>query len=155
MTVSHLRRGASALALLATALLVTSAVAASTLAAQPKAKGGGTSAKSTATPLVGTWVGTATVPLPDSAIVVPVTYTFTQAGTVIGGMAMVPGQGAGPITNVVRDGASLKFRVTAPENRLLEHDVKIGADGTIEGMVNLNNQPIAKIKVTFKPAPSK
>jgi hypothetical protein len=33
--------------------------------------------------------------------------------------------------------------------------VKIGTDGTMEGMVNLNNQPIAKIKVTFKPAPLK
>lgn len=125
------------------------------LVAQPKAKSADKAAakstKGAPIPLVGTWVGTATVPLPDSAIVVPVTYTFTQAGTVIGGMAMVPGQGAGPITNVVREGANLKFRVTAPENRLLEHDVKIGADGTIEGMVNLNNQPIAKIKVTLKP----
>lgn len=147
MTGIPVRRGAFALSLLVAAPLI-----AGPLAAQPKAK---SAAKATATPLVGTWVGTATVPLPDSAIVVPVTYTFTQAGTVIGGMAMVPGQGAGPITNVVRDGANLKFRVTAPENRLLEHDVKIGADGTIEGMVNLNNQPIAKIKVTFKPAPAK
>ncbi len=129
------------------------------LAAQQKAPrkplASKSSEKSQTPSLLGTWQGTATVPLPDSAIVVPVSYNFTQSGTTIGGTAMVPGQGSGPISNVVREGANLKFRVTAPENRLLEHDVKIGADGTMEGMVNLNNQPIAKIKVTFKAAPPK
>ena len=120
------------------------------LAAQ---RGGKTTAKpATASPsLVGTWSGTATVPLKDSTIVVPVIYTFTQTGTAIGGMAMVPGQGQGPISNVVRDGAKLKFRVTAPEGRLLEHDGKFGVDGSIEGLVNLDSLPIAKFKITQKP----
>lgn len=105
-----------------------------------------------ATPtLVGTWSGTATVPLKDSTIVVPVIYTFTQTGSAIGGMAMVPGQGQGPISNVVRDGTKLKFRVTAPEGRLLEHNGKFAADGAIEGMVNLDSLPIAKFRIVQKP----
>jgi len=50
-------------------------------------------AKATATPaLVGVWSGTASVPLGDSTIVVPVTYTFA-AGATPAGMAVVPGQG--------------------------------------------------------------
>ena len=106
---------------------------------------------SAAPSLVGTWSGTATVPLKDSTIVVPVIYTFTKTGDAIGGMAMVPGQGQGPISNVVRDGAKLQFRVTAPEGRLLEHDGKFGADGSIEGMVNLDKLPIAKFKIVQKP----
>ena len=97
--------------------------------------------------LIGGWTGTATVPLPDSVIVVPVVYTFTQSGTTISGQAMVPGQGTGPISNVVRTGKQVRFRVTAPEGRLLEHDGTFGADGSIEGMVNLDNQPIAKFKI--------
>jgi hypothetical protein len=120
----------------------------------PLAAQGGSKAKAPAssTPkLVGTWSGTATVPLKDSTIVVPVIYNFTQTGTVIGGMAMVPGQGQGPISNVVRDGAKLQFRVTAPEGRLLEHDGKFGPDGAIEGMVNLDNLPIAKFRIVQKP----
>jgi hypothetical protein len=97
--------------------------------------------------LIGGWTGTATVPLPDSVIVVPVVYTFTQSGPTISGQAMVPGQGTGPISNVVRTGKQVRFRVTAPEGRLLEHDGTFGADGSIEGMVNLDNQPIAKFKI--------
>ena len=119
------------------------------LAAQSGPK---SSAKAATAPtLVGTWSGTATVPLKDSTIVVPVIYTFTQTGTAIGGMAMVPGQGQGAISNVVRDAARVKWRVTAPEGRLLEHDGKFGADGSIEGMVNLDSLPIAKFKIVQKP----
>lgn len=107
-------------------------------------------------PLSGTWVGTASVPLGDSSIVVPVTYSFTGSGATIGGMAMVPGQGSGPISNVVQDGARVQFRVTAPEARLLDHDGRVGADGSIEGMVNMNNLPVAKFKIAAKrPEPAK
>jgi len=123
--------------------------AAAPLAAQSKSvKTAVKAAAVTATPvLVGGWSGTATVPLPDSVIVVPVLYTFTQSGTTIAGLAMVPGQGTGPISNVVRTGKQVRFRVTAPEGRLLEHDGTFGADGSIEGMVNMDNQPIAKFKI--------
>jgi hypothetical protein len=111
-----------------------------------------TAAAPAATPtVVGAWMGTATVPLPDSAIVVPVLYTFTQSGPAIAGTAMVPGQGTGPISNVVQSGRSLKFRVTAPEGRLLEHDGAFAADGSIAGMVNLDKQPIASFKITMRP----
>ena len=128
------------------------ALSAAPAAAQPKAKA---SAPGTSPSLVGTWTGTATVPLPDSSIVVPVIYTFTQSGTTIGGTAIVPGQGSGTISNVARDGTRLQFRVTAPEGRLLEHDGKVGADGSIEGVVNMDNQPLAKFKIAPKPAPPK
>lgn len=103
----------------------------------------------------GSYVGTATVPLGDSTIVVPVSYVFTGTAPAIGGTAMVPGQGTGSISNVVRDGAKIRFRVTAPENRLLEHDGVIAANGSIEGFVNLDNKPLAKFKVapgTLPPA---
>ena len=120
------------------------------LAAQ---RGGKTPPAAAAPNMVGTWTGTATVPLKDSTIVVPVIYNFTQSAGTIGGMAMVPGQGQGPISNVVRDGAKVQFRVTAPEGRLLEHDGKFGADGAIEGMVNLDKLPIAKFRIVPKPPP--
>jgi len=97
--------------------------------------------------LIGGWSGTATVPLPDSVIVVPVLYTFTQSGATIAGQALVPGQGTGPISNVVLTGKQVRFRVTAPEGKLLEHDGTFGADGSIEGMVNMDKQPIAKFKI--------
>ena len=136
--------------------VITAAVAVAPLAAQR------TSAKAItalAPVLIGGWSGTATVPLPDSVIVVPVLYTFTQSGTTIGGQAMVPGQGTGPISNVVRTGKQVRFRVTAPEGRLLEHDGKFGADGSLEGMVTMDNQPIAKFRITprkdAKPLPKK
>jgi len=128
------------------------------VAVAPAAAQGKTTAKSkipaasvAAPSLIGAWSGTATVPLPDSAVVVPVFYTFTQTGAIVGGSAMVPGQGSGPISNVVRDGARIQFRVTAPEARLLEHDGKFGADGAIEGLVNMNNQPVAKFRIAPKP----
>lgn len=116
------------------------------LAAQPKAKPKPPASVAAPT-LVGTWSGSATVPLGDSTIVVPVTYTFIENGAAISGTAMVPGQGTGPIANVVRDGQRLRFRVTAPEGKLLEHDGAFGMDGAIEGMVNLDNLPVAKFRI--------
>lgn len=107
------------------------------LSAQPKAP----------PPLAGSYVGTASVPLGDSTIVVPVSYTFTTTNGVTNGVAMVPGQGSGAISMVVRDGARIRFRVTAPENKLLEHDGTIGASGAIEGFVNLDNKPLARFKI--------
>lgn len=113
----------------------------------------GAQGRSSASPpqpkLVGTWTGTASIPLPDSALVLPVTYTFTQDASGITGTAFVPGQGTGPISNVVREGSKIRFRVTSPQG-ILEHDATFGADGTMEGMVNLNNAPVAKFKVALK-----
>lgn len=106
-------------------------------------------AKSTdVTALVGAWSGTATIPLGDSTIVVPVTYNFSQTNGVLAGIAMVPGQGSGPIGKVVKDGDRIRFVVTAPENRLLEHDGTLSASRVIEGMVHLDNKPIAKFRIT-------
>jgi hypothetical protein len=115
------------------------------------------SAKATAASvLVGTWSGTATVPLGDSTIVVPVTYTFTAAGATPAGLAVVPGQGSGPISNVQREGTRVRFRVTAPEGKLLDHDGAIGTNDVIEGFVNLDNKPVAKFRITpAKAAPPK
>ncbi len=127
-------------------VIVSGAVTAAPLAAQSKS----VKAMAPASPssvLVGGWSGTATVPLPDSVIVVPVLYTFTQSGATIAGQALVPGQGTGPISNVVLTGKQVRFRVTAPEGKLLEHDGTFGADGSIEGMVNMDKQPIAKFKI--------
>jgi hypothetical protein len=95
----------------------------------------------------GSYAGTATVPLGDSTLVVPVSYQFSGSAPAITGMAIVPGQGTGAISNVVRDGKKLRFRVTAAENRMLEHDGIIAADGSIEGFVNLENKPVAKFKI--------
>jgi hypothetical protein len=124
------------------------------LAAQPSSKPSAkkSSAAASAPSVIGSWSGKATVPLPDSAIVVPVFYTFTEIAGAIGGTAMVPGQGTGPISNVVRTGNRVQFRVTAPENRLLEHDGTFTADGAIEGMVQLNKQPVATFRILPKPA---
>ena len=138
----------NSLRLIGTAALL-SLAATSPLAAQPKAKQK-TSAKAAAPSVVGAWAGTATVPLKDSTLVVPVMYTFTESSGTIGGMAMVPGQGSGAISNFVRDGAHVQFRVTAPEGKLLEHDGTVGSDGAIEGMVNLDKLPIAKFRITQK-----
>jgi hypothetical protein len=141
---------------LSTRLLVLVLVIGAPLSAQARRAKENVKAKASAAataelPIVGTWSGRATVPLGDSTIVVPVSYTFTQTGTTIGGTAMVPGQGSGPIGNVVRDGSRLRFRVTAPEGKLLEHDGTLGADGAIEGMVNLDNQPVAKFRIAPRP----
>jgi len=100
--------------------------------------------------LVGLWSGTATVQIGDSTITVPVNYTFTQAGSAVAGTAMVPGQGAGPIGNVVRDGKRLRFRVTAPEGRQLEHDGAFVGDDAIEGIVTLDSLPVAKFRIAAK-----
>lgn len=161
--------------LLQLVLPVTLAVALhpTSLSAQPKAaeKGvaaKGAAAKNVAVPaLVGSWQGTASVPLKDSTITVPVFYTFTQSGATIAGTAAVPGQGSGPISNVVIAGKSVKFRVTAtalpakpvpgkpvpppPTPKELEHDGMFTADGAIEGFVNLDKQPIAKFRIVPKP----
>ena len=140
------------LTIFATAALVLSAP----LAAQQAA-----AAKSESPDIVGSWSGTATVPLGDSTIVVPVSYTFTQSGTNISGSAMVPGQGTGTIENVVREGAKVRFRVSLSnpmggEPRLLDHEGTFGADGAMEGMVNLDSRPVAKFRITqAKPAPPK
>ncbi|HYV97844.1 MAG TPA: hypothetical protein VE967_10350 [Gemmatimonadaceae bacterium] len=103
----------------------------------------------------GTWSGTASVPLGDSTIVVPVTYNFVEAATGVGGTAFVPGQGIGQISNVVRTGKKLQFLVTVPAKdagkppSLLEHELEFSADGaTLEGMVNLDKKPVAKVKIT-------
>jgi hypothetical protein len=128
---------------LAAGSISAAAVVASPLAAQP-AKG---AAKAKSQDITGSYAGTAMVPLGDSTIVVPVSYLFTGAAPAIGGTAMVPGQGTGNISHVVRDGQKLRFRVTAPENKLLEHDGVIAANGSIEGFVNLDNKPVAKFKI--------
>ena len=69
-------------------------------------------------------------------------------------LAMVPGQGMGQISNVVRDGARVKFRVTlsaevgAGEVRQLEHDGTITATRDMEGMVHMKEKPIASFKIS-------
>ena len=143
MSLVHARRGSITLMI---ALCLASAAQ---LRAQPKTKSA-PAAKVAVPTLVGAWVGTATVPLKDSSIVVPVFYTFMQTGTTIGGTAMVPGQGSGPIANVVQTGTHVAFRVTAPEGKLLEHDGAFTKDGGIEGMVSLDKLPIAKFKIAPK-----
>lgn len=108
------------------------------------AKPGGAGAAS----LQGSWNGTATVQLGDSAITVPVLYAFTTSNGSTTGTATVPGQGSGPISNVVREGTRIRFRVTAPEGRLLEHDGQMGAEQVIEGMVFMDQKPLAKFRIT-------
>lgn len=132
-------------------LLVGALAAASPAAAQSRGRPAAGKPASPAVPtLVGSWSGTATIPLKDSSIVVPVLYTFTQAAASapVLGTAMVPGQGSGPISHVVREGTQLRFRVTAPEGRLLEHEGTLGADGVLDGTVSLDGKPLAKFRVT-------
>lgn len=129
-------------------------IAVPALSQKPAAKPAGTAS------LAGSWVGTVTVPLGDSAIVAPVTYTFVAGADGLGGSALVPGQGAGTISNVVRTGTRVQFRVTVTSvaapgaaqaaARKLEHDATLGADGTLEGLVNLDGLPMAKFKVAPK-----
>ncbi len=116
----------------------------------------------TAASMVGTWAGTVTVPFGDSSIVAPVTYTFVAASGGVGGTAMVSGQGSGTISNLVRTGARVQFRVTVAATtaaaagatsagpKVLEHDATLGADGALDGLVNLGGQPVAKFKITPK-----
>ena len=101
-----------------------------------------------AAPVQGAWSGTATVQLGDSTITVPVMYTFVSSSGSTTGTAVVPGQGSGQISHVVRDGARVRFRVTAPENRLLEHDGQMTGDQLIEGMVFMDQKPLAKFRIT-------
>jgi hypothetical protein len=110
----------------------------------PKAAAKAAPTPSTST-ITGSYAGTATVPLGDSTIVVPVSYTFAPGGA--SGTAIVPGQGSGAISNVVRTGNRLRFRVTAGENKQLEHDGTVTTDGRIEGFVNLENKPVARFRI--------
>jgi hypothetical protein len=135
----------------------------STVFAVPVSAQTAKAAKPTAPTVVGAWQGTASVPLKDSTLTVPVLYTFTQTGDAIGGSALVPGQGSGPISHVVIDGKTIRFRVTAttmpakpvpgkpappaPKPNELEHDGTFTADGAIEGFVNLDKQPVAKFRI--------
>jgi hypothetical protein len=123
-------------------------------AAAAKTGANAKAAKTSAVSLAGTWSGTATVPLGDSTIVVPVTYTFTESAGVIAGTGVVPGQATGPISNVLRDGTRLQFRVTVnPDNRMLDHDGTIAADGSVQGMVLMGGLPVAKFTIAKgKPA---
>lgn len=68
---------------------------------------------------------------------------------------MVPGQGTGAISQVVRDGSKLRFRVTAGEGKLLEHDGVVAPNGGIEGFVNLDGKPVAKFKIAPGTLPAK
>jgi hypothetical protein len=138
----------------AAALLVTVVAGPRDLAAQaakPKPSAGATANRSAPAKggegIAGSYAGTATVQLGDSTIVVPVSYVFTGNAPAISGTAMVPGQGTGTISNVLRNGPRLRFRVTAGEGKLLEHDGTVGANGTIEGFVNLDGLPVAKFRV--------
>lgn len=154
-TIPAVRPAAAGLTLVVVLTLGTIAFGATSIEAQGKTSPPRAGAKeraatkgSAAAPaIVGTWSGTATVPLKDSSLVVPVIYTFTQTGSTIGGTATVPGQGAGPISDVTRDGGQLRWRVTAPEGRILEHDGAFTPDGAIEGMVNLDKQPVARFRI--------
>jgi hypothetical protein len=160
------------LAVAATLVVASTHPAAAQASAQASAPSSQQASKASAPSVVGGWQGTASVPLKDSTLTVPVLYTFTQNGAAIGGTAMVPGQGAGPISNVVIDGRKIRFRVTAtatpakpapgkpvppaPKPNELEHDGAFTADGAIEGMVNLDKQPIAKFRIQpAKAAPRK
>jgi len=144
----------AALALLVSPVTI-SAQSARSGGAKPGApKTGATKATSTkpgaagAAALQGSWNGTATVQLGDSTLTVPVLYAFTTTNGTTTGTATVPGQGSGPISNVVREGTRVRFRVTAPEGRLLEHDGQMGAEQVIEGMVFMDQKPLAKFRIT-------
>ncbi len=140
--------------LLALAVLVTPALAPAQSTRTGVAKpGAGTAANAKpgapgTAALQGSWSGTATVQLGDSAITVPVLYAFTTTNGATTGTATVPGQGSGPISNVLREGTRIRFRVTAPEGRLLEHDGQMGAEQVIEGMVFMDQKPLAKFRIT-------
>lgn len=153
------------------ALLLTPALLRAQPAVTKAAPRTAATAKTTAPALVGKWAGTASVPLGDSTITVPVFYTFEQSGSTVGGSAMVPGQGQGPISAVTVSGTKVRFTVTATANpakpvpgkpapppptpKALEHDGAFTADGAIEGFVNLDKQPVAKFRIAPSKAPPK
>lgn len=151
-TPASVSRSSRSHAVTALALLALLALPGAPLQAQPKKGSTPRTASDKAAPsLVGTWSGTATVAFGDSSLTVPVVYTFTQDGTAIGGTAMVPGQGTGPISEVVRAGSQLTFRVGAPEGKVLDHEGAFTGDGAIEGTVKLDKQPVARFRITTKP----
>ncbi len=91
--------------------------------------------------------------LGDSTIVAPVFYTFVDSAGATAGTAMVPGQGTGPISNYVRAGDVVRFRVTAKQAekiRLLEHEGTMDAGGALDGMVSLDGKPVAKFRIAPK-----
>ena len=138
------------IATVVTMLLAGAALIAPLSAQSAKGAASGKPAKAHGPAVAGQYAGTVTVQLGDSTIMAPVFYTFTDsAGTTIG-TAMVPGQGTGPVSHFVRSGDGVRFRVTAKQAdkmRLLEHDAKVGADGAVEGMVNLDGKPVAKFRI--------
>jgi len=147
-------------ALSASALLLIASYAATSAHAQPAAGRSGAGQPRVSSPtkvdgISGSYAGTATVPLGDSTLVVPVSSLFKGTAPAITGTAVVPGQGSGTITQVVRDGAMVRFRVTAGEGKLLEHDGVVAANGTIEGFVNLDGKPVAKFKIAPGALPAK
>lgn len=149
------RRVAVAIAVSAAGLLAVSGIAGAQ-ASKPASRTAKT-AKSVAQPpakaLAGQWAGTVTVKLGDSTIVAPVFYTFVDSAGATTGTAMVPGQGTGPISNYARTGDTIRFRVTAKQAeklRLLEHEGKLDAGGALEGMVTLENKPVAKFRIAPK-----
>lgn len=147
-------------ALSASALLLIASFASTSAHSQPAPTRHGAGQPRVAAPakadgISGSYAGTATVPLRDSTLVVPVSYLFKGTAPAITGTAVVPGQGTGTISQVVRDGARVRFRVTAGEGKLLEHDGVVAASGAIEGFVNLDGQPVAKFRIAPGTLPAK
>ncbi len=116
-------------------------------------------AATTAEQLIGSWNGTASIPLGDSTVNVPIVYTFTSANGSISGTATVPGMGTGKISNIVPNGSRISFRLTVPASiaasagatgqgdRQLDHEGTLSADGTIDGMINYDAKPVAKFRI--------
>jgi hypothetical protein len=147
-------------ALSAPALLLIASYATTSAHAQPAAARSGAGQPRVAAPakvdgISGSYAGTATVPLGDSTLVVPVSYLFKGTAPAVTGTAVVPGQGTGTISQVVRDGAKVRFRVTAGEGKHLEHDGVVAANGAIEGFVNLDGKPVAKFRIAPGTLPAK
>lgn len=149
------RRVAAAIAVSATGLFAMAGVAGAQTSkpASKAARTGKSAAQPPVRVLAGQWAGTVTVKLGDSTIVAPVFYTFVDSAGATTGTAMVPGQGTGPISNYARTGDTIRFRVTAKQAeklRLLEHQGTLDAGGALEGMVTLDNKPVAKFRIAPK-----
>lgn len=134
------------LAVAMTAMFLCGAARAEAQKSGPAAQRTGKAATPAPVALDGAWSGMATVQFGDSTITVPVMYTFVTTNGATGGTATVPGQGSGQISNVVREGTRVRFRVSAPEGRVLEHDGQVG-DQQIEGMVSMDQKPLAKFRI--------